>query len=367
MNDVAVRQETALSIKPNQTEFDEKQVATLHQLGVVNADRANLAVFFHQAARTGLDPFAKQIYMIARKSKEWDADRGEYVQTTKYTIQTGIDGYRLIARRSADAAKVSLYMEDTVWCGPDGEWHDAWIFRNPPVAAKVTVWRGDERYSAVALWSEYVQTYFNKSTKEQVPNSMWSKMPANQLAKCAEAAALRRAFPLDLSGIYTDEEMPSTGGDESVVDEDSEVTVAPRESKIRTQRPEPEVQDQVVDVEPEPEPAPAPEPEPEPAPDSEQGMDTPMFMEPEPEPQEPAAPEPAVEPELDPSAPDPSDDGGPCTRTQQNAVVLMLKSMGCDSKEKANSIMSKFCGRAITKSADLTYSEAARFTAGVQG
>ncbi|GAA0200186.1 recombinase RecT [Glutamicibacter creatinolyticus] len=187
MTDVAVRQQTALSIAPGQTEFNEAQVATLTQLGVVNADRANLAVFFHQSTRTGLDPFAKQIYMIARQVKERVRDEsGRWVDkyVTKFTIQTGIDGYRLIARRAADKARVPLSVEDTLWCGPDGQWVDAWVAEYPPTAAKVTVWRGDERFSHVSLWREYVQTYYNRDAGEHVPNSMWQKMPANQLAKC---------------------------------------------------------------------------------------------------------------------------------------------------------------------------------------
>jgi hypothetical protein len=55
---------------------------------------------------------------------------------------------------------------------------------------------------AIAVYSEFVQL-----TKEGTPNSMWRKMPANQLAKCAESLALRRAFPEQLSGLYTSEEM----------------------------------------------------------------------------------------------------------------------------------------------------------------
>src|SRR5690606_34047233 len=127
-------------------------------------------------------PFARQIYMIGRNSSEWDPVRREKVTKVKYTIQTGIDGYRLIARRAADKARVPLSVDDTQWCGPDGVWVDAWIFPQPPLAAKVTVWRGNDHFSSVALWNEYVQTYYNKNTSEHVPTSMWAKMPANQLA-----------------------------------------------------------------------------------------------------------------------------------------------------------------------------------------
>lgn len=193
MSTVATRpQGTALTIQDGQTEFSASQVATLRQLGVENATREDLAVFFHQAVRTGLDPFARQIYMIGRWTK----------QGTKQTIQTGIDGYRLIARRATDKAHETLGYEDTLWCGDDGKWTDVWLSKNPPSAAKVTVLRNGERFSAVALFSEYAGT-----TKDGSYTQMWATKGAIMIAKCAEALALRKAFPQDLSGIYTAEEM----------------------------------------------------------------------------------------------------------------------------------------------------------------
>jgi phage recombination protein Bet len=190
--DIAVRGTSDLAIDPAQTMWTEKQKAALVQLGVKDASNADLAVFFHQATRTGLDPFAKQIYMLGRWSKDG----------IKQTIQTGIDGYRLIARRAADKAHEVLEYEDTLWCGPDGSWADVWLSDEPPAAAKVCVIRNGARFPAVAKWSEYVQT-----NKDGTPNAMWKRMGANQLAKCAEALALRKAFPQDLSGIYTEDEM----------------------------------------------------------------------------------------------------------------------------------------------------------------
>jgi phage recombination protein Bet len=190
--EIAVRGSSDLAIEPGQTMWTDKQKAALVQLGVKDASNADLAVFFHQATRTGLDPFAKQIYMLGRWTKDG----------VKQTIQTGIDGYRLIARRAADKAGETLAYADTLWCGEDGQWRDVWLSSSPPAAAKVTVLRGGHPFSAVALWSEFVQT-----TKNGEPNSMWSRMKANQLAKCAEALALRKAFPQDLSGIYTDDEL----------------------------------------------------------------------------------------------------------------------------------------------------------------
>ncbi|VXA93394.1 RecT family recombinase [Citricoccus sp. K5] len=187
-NAVATRGDTALTIHPGQTEFNEAQVATLAQLGMDRANRGDLAVFFHQAVRTGLDPFARQIYMIERQGKQ--------------TIQTGIDGFRLIARRAVNNSRETFGYEDTLWCGPDGQWTDVWLSKDQPAAAKVTVVRNGERFPAVALFDEYAGRKRDGGLMQ-----MWATKGALMLAKCAEALALRKAFPQDLSGLYTSDEM----------------------------------------------------------------------------------------------------------------------------------------------------------------
>ena len=194
--DIAHRPTTGdLALSPDQTEWTEKQ---RYALGLgQNVTGADLAIYLHVCQRTGLDPFARQIYMIERWTKDGP----------RQTIQTGIDGYRLIARRATDAARGTLAYAAMEWCGADGVWRDVWLSPEAPAAARCVVLRDGQPYPAVALYREYVQTYKDKSSGQMVPTAMWKDKAAGQLQKCAEALALRKAYPLDLSGVYVEEEM----------------------------------------------------------------------------------------------------------------------------------------------------------------
>lgn len=179
---------STLTLAEDQTFWTDKQVAGLRQLGVDRATNGDLAVFLHVCQRTGLDPFARQIYMIERQGKQ--------------TIQTGIDGFRLVARRAVDRTGETLSIGPSEWCDQDGIWSDVWLKDYPPAAARVVVYRNGEAFPGTALWREYVQYKRDGNVMAQ-----WATRPAGMLAKCAEALALRKAFPHDLSGIYTDDEL----------------------------------------------------------------------------------------------------------------------------------------------------------------
>lgn len=171
---------------PQRPGWSDEQTALVNRTVARDCDNDELALFLHICTRTGLDPFAKQIYAI----KRFDTALGRKVMT----VQTAIDGYRLIAERTgkyAPGREPSYVYDDkgaivsaTAYVRKmtdDGTWHEV---------------------AATAFWSEYV-----------VDSPFWKKMKHNQLAKCAEALALRKAFPRDLSGLYTFDEMAQADND----------------------------------------------------------------------------------------------------------------------------------------------------------
>lgn len=231
---------TALAIREDQSQFDDSQRQALVTLGVdEGCPPAMLQIYLNYAQRTQLDPFQRQIYLIGRKDGAASKKAGHDV--LKYTIQTGIDGFRVIARRAADRARVGYSEESAQWCGEDEVWRDVWLKSEPPAAARFVICRGDgERFTGLAHWAEYAETEW-ESTK---PKGMWKSRGAGQLIKCAEALALRKAFPNDLGGMYTDDEMAHTedrkGGATTTVTQQRPQRLAQRVAVASTPAPEPE-------------------------------------------------------------------------------------------------------------------------------
>ena len=157
---------------PEQTQL----ISTIIAPGCSNDE---LRLFAYACQRTGLDPFSRQIYAIKRGGK--------------LTIQVSIDGLRSIAERTGQLDGSQSY-----WCGSDGVWVDVWLDSKPPAAAKTVIHRKGcaHPFSATARFADF-----------NAGQGLWSKMPSVMIAKCSEALALRKAFPADLSGVYSTDEM----------------------------------------------------------------------------------------------------------------------------------------------------------------
>ena len=164
------------------------QVALIKQTVCKGATDQELALFLYTAKRTGLDPLLRQIYAV----KRWD----NKLKKETMAMQTGIDGLRLIADRTGTYAgndePVYEYDQNDV---------------SHPIKASVTVYKivAGQRcaFSASARWTEYCP-------KEGM-DFMWKRMSHVMLGKCAEALALRKAFPAEIAGLYTAEEMAQAG------------------------------------------------------------------------------------------------------------------------------------------------------------
>ena len=159
-----------------------------------------LKLFAMVATRSGLDPFAKQVYAVKRKGR--------------VTFQTGIDGYRSIA------ARTGLYDgQDEPEYGPICQCGDSRPAGHPECATVRVYRKGVGRpIAATAYWHEYVPAAGTSGEGDV----MWRRMPRVMIAKVAEALALRKAFPYDPerregigADLYTADEMAQAGRSEA--------------------------------------------------------------------------------------------------------------------------------------------------------
>lgn len=175
--------------------WSEEQVEILRDQMCAEASDAELGFFAQVASHQGLDPFAGEIIAQMR----YDKRAGKKV----LVIQPTVAGLRTIAERTG------LYGGQSApeWCGPDGVWKDVWLDTAPPAAARVQVYRKDwvEPQTGIATYASYVQL-----NNDGRPQAQWASGADYMLWKCAEAAALKRAFrrQLEDAGVNTREYTP---------------------------------------------------------------------------------------------------------------------------------------------------------------
>jgi phage recombination protein Bet len=188
---LAVRQERGLETSQG---FSHDQIDILKNSICRGVSDDEFKIFLMACQKTQLDPFMRQIYAVKRKSKKPDGSWGETM-----TIQTGIDGFRLIAERTE---KYAPGPKPTYEYDENGKLISATAYVKK--LTKDGTWHIVE---AEAHFDEYVQTYNDKQSGEKKSNDFWTTKGRIMLAKCAESLALRKAFPAEMSGIYTKEEM----------------------------------------------------------------------------------------------------------------------------------------------------------------
>lgn len=185
------------------TKYSTDQRAQLRALGGLDeASDGDLNMLAAFSDRTGLDPFVKEVYLVGRKTKT-GGYRGEPERwETKWTVQTGIDGFRKVTHRVGESKGLPVQIGRPIFYDNDGNQRKIWLKQwGFPAAAEVEISIGDNTGVGLATWDEFVQTKKNGD-----PNSMWEKMGPTMLAKCAEAQAHRRVTPLT-AGMYVPEEM----------------------------------------------------------------------------------------------------------------------------------------------------------------
>lgn len=203
------------------TADNEERLELIKRMICPDGSDDELLLFTSTCRRLNLDPFCGQIHAVRR----WDKTAKRKVMS----IQVGIHGLRLVADRSGQRDGI----DGPFWCGQDGKWSEVWLAKSFPAAAKVIVYRKGHRqpYTGVATWVSFAQ-YVGDTDR---PTAMWAAKSDVMLAKCAEAEALRKAFPDLLSGVYIPEEMDN--GTEINEDEVARC-LAPTPGKPQTERKE---------------------------------------------------------------------------------------------------------------------------------
>jgi len=190
--------------------WDGEQLEVITNLIAPGCTPVELALFSEVCKKTGLDPFSRQIYAIKRGGK--------------MTIQTSIDGFRAIAETSGDYAGNDEPIFDGALTLAQ-HIQKTGSAKTPPTTATVTVYRivRDIRcsFSASAAFEQYAQK-----------GPVWESMPHTMIAKCAEALALRKAFPRGLGGLYTGDEMEQADAQPTAQHQPSGQHDAPQASPI---------------------------------------------------------------------------------------------------------------------------------------
>ena len=177
-----------------------------------------------------LDILKKPVHIVPI----WNSDKNRYVDT----VWQGISELRTTAMRTKEYAGI----DETVY-GEDITQNISGVTLTFPKYAQVTVYRNIAG-SRVAFVGDKVYWLENFSKKKDgSPNAMWRQRPYGQIAKCAEAAALRKAFPEEIGNDYTAEEMEGKTTNVNIIEavpvKPVEIIPEVIEKEVREETPDP--------------------------------------------------------------------------------------------------------------------------------
>ena len=180
MNAVTRTEGTALAAMP-----EEEAIRVLQSSLYPGASPDSIRMVMGYCRASGLDPFQKPVHIVPM----WDSK----AKSMRDVVMPGIGLYRTQAARSgcAGVTEPEFGPDVTETIGGQSITYPAWC--------RVTVKRRQpggeiDEFTAKEFWRE---NYAIRGGQEKsiAPNAMWTKRPYGQLAKCAEAQALRKAFP----------------------------------------------------------------------------------------------------------------------------------------------------------------------------
>ena len=198
MNPIAQKDVNAIAVMP-----EAEVVRVLQSSLYPGASPDSIRMVIGYCKASGLDPFQKPVHIVPM----WDSKAGQM----RDVVMPGVGLYRTQAARTgcAGISEPEFGPDRTEAIGGQQITFPAWC--------RVTVKRRQangavDEFTAREFWLE---NYAVKGGKEKsiAPNAMWTKRPYGQIAKCAEAQALRKAFP-EIGSQPTAEEMEGKGLEE---------------------------------------------------------------------------------------------------------------------------------------------------------
>lgn len=210
MNNMStIRKETMPALAMSETEL----MGVLRSSLYPGAKDESIKMVLGYCTAAGLDVMQKPVHIVPMSvSTGRKDDKGWDIKEMRDVVMPGIGLYRTQASRTGECAGITepeFGDDETKTLGETTITFPKWC--------KVTVRRllpngSIVDFTAKELW---IENYASKSNKASDPNAMWKKRPYAQLAKCAEAQALRKAFP-ELGAAPTADEMEGKVLDDSM-------------------------------------------------------------------------------------------------------------------------------------------------------